>query len=411
MSNRVINPDEILIPQKHLGMGLYVGVIITMMTVQWMALDMYLPALPVLKTEFGTTEALLNVSLNSELVMCAVGTFVGGTLSDKYGRNRIMIIGLIVAAIPLLAAAFAKGVILLIVTRGISGLGGGFALTVAAAIIRDSFKGKTFRTITTITQAAAVVGPIFAPAIGAFLIEFLSWRWIFILLGGATVITLIPFLFATETWPKVRRRVTSVWQATVQSFDLVRNREYITFLVYMMIITIPMWAYLAVCAYIYYEEFGVSNIQYSILYAAASGAAFVAPFIYIWLSRKISGKHTLEIIMGMMALSVMLLALVGHRGPVLFLIAIVPIVMIEAMARSMCLVVVLEEYPEEAGTASSVTGFALLIVGIIGTSIATLQWSSLLFGLTVITAESLVAMLALWIVIVKKKVYSKHLGL
>ena len=100
-----------------------------------------------------------------------------------------------------------------------------------------------------------------------------------------------------------------------------------------------------------------------------------------------------------------------HSGLVLFLNAIVPIVMIEDMARSMCLVVVLEEYPEEAGTASSVTGFALLIVGIIGTSIATLQWSSLLFGLTVITAESLVAMLALWIVIVKKKVYSKHLGL
>ncbi len=406
MSNRVINPNEILIPQKYLGMGLYVGVIITMMTVQWMALDMYLPALPVLKTEFGTTEALLNVSLNSELVMCAIGTLIGGTLSDKYGRNPIMIIGLIVAAVSLLAAAFANGVMLLIVGRGMCGLGGGFALTVAAAIIRDSFKGRTFRNITAITQAAAVVGPIFAPAIGAFLIEFLSWRWIFILLGGATAITLIPFLFATETWPKARRRVTDVWQATVQSFELVRNIDYIIFVIYIMILTIPMWAYLAVCAYIYYEDFGVSNIQYSILYASATVAAFVAPFIYIWLSRKTSDRHTLEIVMGMMALSVILLALVGGRGPVFFLISIVPIVMIEAMARSMCMVVVLEEYPEEAGSASSVTGFALLIVGAAGTSIATLQWSSLMFGLTVITAGSLIITLALWIVIVKKKIYN-----
>ncbi len=406
MSKRIINPDEILMPQKHLSMGLYVGVIITMMTVQWMALDMYLPALPVLKTEFGTTEALLNVSLNSELVMCAAGMLIGGTLSDKYGRNPIMIIGLVVAAASLMAAAFADGVMLLIIGRGICGLGGGFSLTVASAIIRDSFEGRTFKTITAITQAAAVVGPVFAPAIGAFLIEYLSWRWIFILLGGATFITLIPFLFATETWPKARRRVTSVWQATLQSFKLTGDRDYIIFLTYMMMITIPMWAYLAVCAYIYYEDFGVSNLQYSILYASATAAAFVAPFIYIWLSRKTSARHTLEIIMGMMALGLVLLILVGARGPVFFLIAIVPIVMIEAMARSMCMVVVLEEKPEEAGSVSAVTGFALLIIGVAGTTAATLRWSSLLFGLTVITAGSLILTLILWLIIRKEKIHN-----
>ena len=72
-----------------------------MMTVQWMTLDMYLPALPVLKAQFGASEALLNISLNSDLFACAIGTLIGGTISDKYGRNPIMIIGLILAVATL----------------------------------------------------------------------------------------------------------------------------------------------------------------------------------------------------------------------------------------------------------------------------------------------------------------------
>ena len=132
----MINKNEVLVPQPRLGTTLYITTLIIMMTVQWMTLDMYLPALPVLKVEFGASEALLNISLNSDLFACAIGTLIGGTISDKYGRNPIMIIGLLLAGLPLLVAAFAQGVWLLTVMRGLSGLGGGCALTVASAIVR-----------------------------------------------------------------------------------------------------------------------------------------------------------------------------------------------------------------------------------------------------------------------------------
>ena len=120
----MINQEEVLVPQPRLGTTVYVTTLIIMMTVQWMTLDMYLPALPVLKTQFGASEALLNISLNSDLFACAIGTLIGGTISDKYGRNPIMIIGLILAGVPLLAAGFSQGVWFLTIMRGLSGLGG-----------------------------------------------------------------------------------------------------------------------------------------------------------------------------------------------------------------------------------------------------------------------------------------------
>lgn len=393
----MINQKEVLVPQPRLGTTVYVTTLIIMMTVQWMTLDMYLPALPVLKAQFGASEALLNISLNSDLFACAIGTLIGGTISDKYGRNPIMIIGLILAGVPLLAAGFSQGVWFLTVMRGLSGLGGGFALTVAAAIVRDSFKGRTFQLVTTLTQAAAVIGPLFAPAIGAFLIEYLSWRWIFFLEAAAILLTLIPFFIAAETWPKEKRQVDNVLQATIQAFDIARDPKYLCFIGWAMILTIPLWAYIGVCSYVYYEYFGVSNLQYAILYAAGTLVSFSAPFLYMFLTKLTGTKKTAVIAILMTGVAAILFGTIGHVNPVLFLVAMVPVYLVEGIVRTLGTVEVLNRYHDEAGSASAVNGFGLLIISVPGTAIATMGWSSFITGIAVITGACAVCAALLWI--------------
>ncbi len=393
----MIDKSEILVPQPRLGTTLYITIIILMMTVQWMTLDMYLPALPVLKEEFGASEAFLNISLNSDLFACAIGTLIGGTISDKYGRNPILIIGLLLAGLPLLAAACARGVWLLTVMRGLSGLGGGFALTVAAAIVRDSFKGRTFQTVTTFTQAAAVIGPLFAPAIGAYMIEYLSWRWIFIFEGGASLITVIPFLLSRETWPKEKRQVGSVLQATLQTFSIIRNLKLLSFIGTTMLITIPMWAYLGICSYVYYDFFGVSNLEYAVLYAIGSLMSFTAPFCYMLFTRITDAKKTTAAVMVMLAAAAVLFGTIGPKSPILFLVAMIPVFLAEGIIRTLGTVEVLNRYHDEAGSASAISGFALMIISVPATTIATAGWSSFITGIAVITGGSVLAAALLWV--------------
>lgn len=394
---KLIDKNEILIEQPKLGAAFYVWSLIIMMTVQWMSLDLYLPALPVLKEEFAVSEALLNFSFNSDLLLCAVGTFIGGTLSDKYGRNSIMITGLASAAVMFFASAFAKGVIFLTVTRGLMGLGSGFALAVSTAMISDSFTGSTFQRITSFTQAGAIIGPIFAPAIGAFLIEAFSWRAIFIFGGVTTLLTLIPFLFALETWPKEKRHLDNVWEATVQSFNILKDAKYLAFAAAILLITIPMWAYLSTCSYVYYDDFGVSNIEYSVLYACGTVVSMAAPFIYIFLSGKMKAGNIVRLTMIFIASAAALFAVIGERGPVFYLLAMVPVYLAEGIVRPLSTVVVLEKYHEEAGSASAVHGFALMIIGVVGSAFATLQWNSFVFGLAVITASCCILAALLWV--------------
>ena len=98
-----VSGREILLPQKHLNMAFFVVTIMVITTIQWIMLDMYLPALPILKEEFHTTESMLNITINAGIVSTAVSTLFSGTISDRFGRKPVLLIGLIGSAVCIFA--------------------------------------------------------------------------------------------------------------------------------------------------------------------------------------------------------------------------------------------------------------------------------------------------------------------
>lgn len=395
---KIIRKEDVLVDQPRLGVGVYFAALIAMVTVQWMTLDMYLPALPVLKQEFAANEALLNFSFNSNILFCAIGTLIGGTLSDKYGRKPIIIVGLVLAIVGLFGCAASNNVIMLTIQRGIAGFGGGVAQTIALAVGRDSFTGQTFKTTTTISQAAAVIGPVFAPAIGSSLIEYFSWRWIFLVAAIGTLATLIPILFAKETWPKEKRHVDSVWAATKQTLLLGKNGTYLCFMGTILLLTIPLWAYLAVCSYIYYDGFHVSNLQYTGLYTVGTIISCCSPFVYMALAKKQSSARIVKLCMIIVTVAAIMLVLMGSKNPVLFLVAMVPIFLAEGVVRPLCTVEVLERYKEQAGSASALNTFFLMFIGVVASSLATMSiWPTFILGLAIISVCCVAAAFLFWL--------------
>ncbi len=390
-----------MIRQKHMSMQVLVVWMMIITTTQWIMLDMYLPALPVIKEEFGVSEAYLNITLNTGMVACALGTFIGGILSDHYGRKIPFIAGLAGAAAGCFASMFAMNVPTLAIFRSIGILGSGVVLSVNMAIIKDSFEDERFNNVTTYLQSAAAVGPIIAPTLGAILINYFSWRYIFAFLGGLTLITLIPMLRLTETWPKERRVVTgyrAMWDQTVR---FLKNRNFLLFMLIICLITIPVWAYLGVSSYVFINEFGLTNTQYGIYYAVGACISVIGPFLYIGLRKIMKLRKIVHISMILLFLSAALLLLPRHMFAALFLIGVIPVLIVDGILRPLGMVVILEEHASEAGTASSWMQFIVNIIGIVGTTVATLQWTSMAFGVGVITAVCAVLATIVWIVLLK----------
>jgi EmrB/QacA subfamily drug resistance transporter len=124
-----------------------------------------------------------------------------GKLSDMYGRKRLLMISVGLFTIGSILCGMANSMVMLIVFRGVQGLGAGGMVPLSMIIVGDLFtierRGKIQAVFSSIWAISSVVGPI----LGSFFVEALTWRWIFFInipIGIATVLCLIPYKETTE---------------------------------------------------------------------------------------------------------------------------------------------------------------------------------------------------------------------
>ncbi len=400
---------DVIMDQPKLGINVFAGSIMVLTAVVWMALDIYLPALPILKEEFKVSATYLNLTLTAGIIATAIGTLIGGPMSDKYGRKPVFASGVGLSLLFTFLCTFAGSVDFLIVVRGLASLGNGIILTVTTAMIKDTFSGRTFKNVMTVLQSAAIIGPILAPSVGSVIITWLSWRWLFVFIAVVSVVPAALILFARETWPEGKRISDSALKAVSDTLHTAGDKPFALFAGVMAVLTIPMWAYISVCSYIYITDFGISNMQYGIFYALGAGVSCISPFLYMVITRHSSTGRACEVCLGLILLSGVMLIAVGGRAPVLFLLSTLPFIIAEGMIRALGMVVLLEQYSHVAGAASAMINFILNIVGTVGASLATLNWNSYITALAVICIGCMAAALLLWIVIIRKGIMEERL--
>ncbi|MDR4947408.1 MDR family MFS transporter [Neobacillus cucumis] len=124
-----------------------------------------------------------------------------GKLSDMYGRKNLLMISVGLFTVGSILCGMANSMVLLIVFRGVQGLGAGGMIPLSMIIVGDLFsierRGKIQAVFSSIWAISSVVGPI----LGSFFVEALTWRWIFFInipIGIATILCLIPYKENTE---------------------------------------------------------------------------------------------------------------------------------------------------------------------------------------------------------------------
>jgi EmrB/QacA subfamily drug resistance transporter len=123
---------------------------------------------------------------------------VGGSLGDQYGRRRMFVIGLIGFGVTSALCAIAPSDELLVAARALQGIAGALLVPGSLAIVAATFEGEArgaaVGTWTAWTGIATVIGP----AGGGFLVDNLSWRWVFWVNLPIIVVTVILTLHSVE---------------------------------------------------------------------------------------------------------------------------------------------------------------------------------------------------------------------
>ena len=130
---------------------------------------------------------------------------VGGAIGDRYGRRRVFIAGAAGFALASLLAGAAPNEAVLILARALQGVAGAFLTTNSLALLRGAYGADSGRAIglwTSFTSIATILGP---PAGGA-LVEWVSWRWIFLLNLPLAAVAVVLALLGREEGERASER-------------------------------------------------------------------------------------------------------------------------------------------------------------------------------------------------------------
>jgi DHA1 family bicyclomycin/chloramphenicol resistance-like MFS transporter len=260
-----------------------------------LSLDMYLPALPTISTDMETAASSVQLSLTACLLGLAVGQLIFGPLSDIQGRKKPLLFTLLIYTVVSLLCAFQTNIWVFVALRFIQGFTGAAGIVIARAVVRDMYAGvaltKAFAFLALINGAA----PILAPVSGGFILNFGSWKLVFLVIA---VIGLLMFL-SVAFWLKESLLVSersegSVFQV-VQTFgSLLKDKVFMGIALTQALVMSSMFAYISGSPFVLQNIYEVTPQQFSLIFALNGIGIIVAAQLAGRLSASFSAAKILN---------------------------------------------------------------------------------------------------------------------
>lgn len=167
-------------PSQGARRGLVLAVLGTCFLVVMMDNTILNVALQTIQADLGATNSELQWAVDSYILVYAAIMFSAGVLADRYGRRRVLVIGLGIFAVASALSAFSSSPEELILWRAVMGLGGAVVPPTTLAIIRDVFPREEHARAMGVWAAVGGLSVAFGPILGGMLLEGLHWGSVFL---------------------------------------------------------------------------------------------------------------------------------------------------------------------------------------------------------------------------------------
>ncbi|MFG2029498.1 Bcr/CflA family multidrug efflux MFS transporter [Streptomyces sp. NPDC048825] len=362
-------------PGARRSVGLLVTLILGGLTaVPPLSIDMYLPALPEVTASLHAPAATVQLTLTACLAGMALGQLVVGPMSDKWGRRRPLIAGLLVYIVATAVCAFAPTVELLVAFRLLQGLAGAAGIVIARAVVRDLYDGVDMARFFSTLMLISGVAPIIAPLIGGQVLRITDWRGVFyVLTAVGVVLTVVVWRLLPETLAPEQRHGGGVLEALRTMRGLLADRVFTGYLLAGGFAFAALFAYVSASPFVIQELYGASPQTYSILFGVNSvGLVLVGQINGKVLVGRVSLDKVLTV--GLAIVTAASFALLLMAAGVFGEVGLVPIAVglfVLMSAMSLCLpntnALALMRTPHSAGSASALLGTSSFLVGAIAT--------------------------------------------
>jgi DHA1 family bicyclomycin/chloramphenicol resistance-like MFS transporter len=236
-----------------------------------LSMDMYLPALPEVTRSLHAPAATVQLTLTACLAGMALGQLVVGPMSDKWGRRRPLIVGLVVYVVATALCALAPNVELLVAFRLAQGLAGAAGIVIARAVVRDLYDGMAMARFFSTLMLISGVAPVVAPLIGGQILRTTDWRGVFVLLTAVGIaLTALVWTKIPETLEPAQRHGGGVGDALRAMRALVADRVFTGYTLAGGFAFAALFAYISASPFVIQEIYGASPQTFSLLFGINS---------------------------------------------------------------------------------------------------------------------------------------------
>ncbi len=250
------NPNEAKNRTSHVGLIFILGLLSMLMP---LAIDMYLPSMPIIAQEFGVESGAVQMTLSAYVLGFAIGQMFYGPMADSIGRKPVIFWGTLIFALAGMACAMAQSVEQLINLRFLHGLSAAAASVVINALMRDMFTKDDFSRMMSFVVLVMTIAPLLAPIIGGALLVWFSWHAIFWSMAGTALVgAILVALFIKESLPKEKRQRFRL-RTTIGNFvTLFRHKRVLCYMLASGFSFAGMFSFLSAGPFVYIDLNGVS---------------------------------------------------------------------------------------------------------------------------------------------------------
>lgn len=331
------------------------------------AIDMYLPALPQVAADLGTTEAGAALTLTSYFIVFGIAQMIYGPMADALGRKRPLVIGVAIFTAATVGAALAPTIGWLIAARAVQGLGAATLMAVPRAVIRDVATGPQAARVMSTIMIVIAVSPMLAPLTGSLVMAWGGWREIFAVLAVAALVSLALILFVLpETLAPEHRRPVSLAPMLSGARRLLTDRRFMGLTMIGGFGMASFFVFISSASFVYTRQYGLSPMGFSLAFAANAIGFFSASQFAGPMAQRYGMERVISLAITGFAAAMIALALIVWLG-----LDALPVVMAGLFVGNACLglvmptamVMSLDPHPDIAGLASSLGGTFQMLTG------------------------------------------------
>ncbi|MDT2750695.1 MULTISPECIES: multidrug effflux MFS transporter [Enterococcus] len=348
-------------------------------------LDTYLPALPVLETDFGIPTSMVQLSLTMCLAGLAFGPLFIGAISDRIGRKKPLLWGIGISVIACLLSVSVTNIWLFLSLRLIQGIASSTGVVLTRAIAKDLFSGTQLTRFIAMLMAINGIFPIVSPLLGSFFLSYFSWRVIFIFLAVIGLLLFLGILIGFKETHEVQLTTEKVdqragWQAVFS------DRPFMMFVLIQGFVYAAMFCYISGSSFMLQNVFGLSDKMFSLIYGINGIGIVVAAELAGVLSKRMSSFRQLGWGVGLGFLGSILVIISGiHTNHLwLALLGLLLVVSTLGLVNAVVTTMAMERQGKHAGIASSVLGLGMYAIGMVFTPLVGIMGSNTYLPLAVL---------------------------